>query len=1027
FDALTMLTPSQAAELTLSSGALYNTDQIDAVFDRLETEEPFQNIDEYLTQLSKHPELPEISPAVKDIMMNRTFHIIDEHFPQFESQDWTAWFHVKLIPILASFQAEMLAVATSEANCTNYQIIVGGVSKVSGQMTQSRKQEIAQVLLDNLKESVLRFSEPACREDIKNDADFLQVNLGSFSKDAPYSELKALNITGLEVLDALSPTQKVDLLLDPSLDALENETTVRIVFSSIVESPEEEELDEFFEAFVEATAQENRTIIENPDVRDTMLNLTLKALAPRFPTFEASDFALWFQVYLVVLLPSFHPESLLLIPMDISCDSYHAILKGLDQSLASLPFELQQGIKSSKDILTQKVPKQISPAVKDIMMNRTFHIIDEHFPQFESQDWTAWFHVKLIPILASFQAEMLAVATSEANCTNYQIIVGGVSKVSGQMTQSRKQEIAQVLLDNLKESVLRFSEPACREDIKNDADFLQVNLGSFSKDAPYSELKALNITGLEVLDALSPTQKVDLLLDPSLDALENETTVRIVFSSIVESPEEEELDEFFEAFVEATAQENRTIIENPDVRDTMLNLTLKALAPRFPTFEASDFALWFQVYLVVLLPSFHPESLLLIPMDISCDSYHAILKGLDQSLASLPFELQQGIKSSKDILTQKVPKRCTVRPVVGECEETPVDEMDLCAGVNSHPLELNLTSEEFSGILCAFSLESYACSSTQLTAENLATLLKCKLSTNLPYSTALWKLFFMKMSDVLAEALFEYAGMTSNINGPLVPEVLDAIGEIQINKFSEEELKNVSFIKKWFEMKLRPFFPSVSNEFLSCLSTKDFSCETYQAVVRALSEQISSLDKMRQRTVYSHFIYLFLSRNDTSDTGCLSNTDGSTDWLETNFGNFSVFAPLDDLLTLNENFSSFDALTLLTPSQAAELTLSSGALYNTDQIDAVFDRLETEEPFQNIDEYLTQLSKHPELPEISPAVKDIMMNRTFHIIDEHFPQFESQDWKAWFHVKLIPILASVQAEMLAVATSEANCTNYQIM
>ncbi|KAG9349852.1 hypothetical protein JZ751_026205, partial [Albula glossodonta] len=530
--------------------------------------------------------------------------------------------------------------------------------------------------------------------------------------------------------------------------------------------------------------------------------------------------------------------------------------------------ETEEPFQNIDEYLTQlsKHPElpEISPAVKDIMMNRTFHIIDEHFPQFESQDWTAWFHVKLIPILASFQAEMLAVATSEANCTNYQIIVGGVSKVSGQMTQSRKQEIAQVLLDNLKESVLRFSEPACREDIKNDADFLQVNLGSFSKDAPYSELKALNITGLEVLDALSPTQKVDLLLDPSLDALENETTVRIVFSSIVESPEEEELDEFFEAFVEATAQENRTIIENPDVRDTMLNLTLKALAPRFPTFEASDFALWFQVYLVVLLPSFHPESLLLIPMDISCDSYHAILKGLDQSLASLPFELQQGIKSSKDILTQKVPKRCTVRPVVGECEETPVDEMDLCAGVNSHPLELNLTSEEFSGILCAFSLESYACSSTQLTAENLATLLKCKLSTNLPYSTALWKLFFMKMSDVLAEALFEYAGMTSNINGPLVPEVLDAIGEIQINKFSEEELKNVSFIKKWFEMKLRPFFPSVSNEFLSCLSTKDFSCETYQAVVRALSEQISSLDKMRQRTVYSHFIYLFLSRNDTS-------------------------------------------------------------------------------------------------------------------------------------------------------------------
>lgn len=150
---------------------------------------------------------------------------------------------------------------------------------------------------------------------------------------------------------------------------------MKIVFSSLLESPEEGQLDKFFDALVQATVQvnnltssfglspivtygwfsddsiqyiygyslshlphhvmcfimncsifkENVTIISNPAVRDTILNLTLTALAPKFSGFEPSDFALWFQVNLVVLLASFTPESLVVIPRNISCDSYRAM------------------------------------------------------------------------------------------------------------------------------------------------------------------------------------------------------------------------------------------------------------------------------------------------------------------------------------------------------------------------------------------------------------------------------------------------------------------------------------------------------------------------------------------------------------------------------------------------------------------------------------------------------------------------------------------------------------------------------
>ena len=47
-----MLTPTQVAQLTLSSGASNDTDQIDLVFERLEEGNGLENVDEFLTELT---------------------------------------------------------------------------------------------------------------------------------------------------------------------------------------------------------------------------------------------------------------------------------------------------------------------------------------------------------------------------------------------------------------------------------------------------------------------------------------------------------------------------------------------------------------------------------------------------------------------------------------------------------------------------------------------------------------------------------------------------------------------------------------------------------------------------------------------------------------------------------------------------------------------------------------------------------------------------------------------------------------
>lgn len=71
--------------------------------------------------------------------------------------------------------------------------------------------------------------------------------------------------------------------------------------------------------------QRNITFISNAAVRETILNVTLSNLHPYFEFFAPEDFQLWFQVYLFTALASFRPDSLVVIPLNISCASYEAM------------------------------------------------------------------------------------------------------------------------------------------------------------------------------------------------------------------------------------------------------------------------------------------------------------------------------------------------------------------------------------------------------------------------------------------------------------------------------------------------------------------------------------------------------------------------------------------------------------------------------------------------------------------------------------------------------------------------------
>lgn len=129
--------------------------------------------------------------------------------------------------------------------------------------------------------------------------------------------------------------------------------------------------------------------------------------------------------------------------------------------------------------------------------------------------------------------------------------------------------------------------------------------------------------------------------------------------------------------------------------------------------------------------------------------------------------------------------------------------------------------------------------------------------------------------------------------------ILSLQGEL---KSYSDPLQNEALVQMWMEVKIKPLLKSITKHFLSCLSTKNFSCATYQTVyvyvsacsyvvftfmfqlftilsscrVSELSHYYSEMNPVRQKWIYTFFMYPFLSGERVAGKVlmCLTYRDG---------------------------------------------------------------------------------------------------------------------------------------------------------
>ncbi|XP_014907122.1 uncharacterized protein mslnb isoform X2 [Poecilia latipinna] len=815
------------------------------------------------------------------------------------------WYQIKLLPLLPDVNPDLLScLSTKNFSCPVYQTLVAALGESMRQMDADMmySHNIYRYFIYSFLNHTT--TGPQCISSANQSAEWVKLNFGFFSSFASVIDFYQLNpdFSALEALPVLTPKQLAEMLLLPLPGPTEKDTIIHAVFDFLLESPEDRKFTEVLHFVVQLAEEVNppcnvyKLIFERmygaitmmpPDLEpviwariDDLMGIAPAECVPAEVTCQDT------QINSTLICRSINSsvlQSYLNNHTHVSCSftlEEYACAQLEDFTAEQLASLMRCNLPSNSShsrvlwkLLLTKLSSVLNPAL-DMLANTSvgmipsaeaiLDVIEEiRLSALTDGELTnssvihLWFAERLSGFLPFASGRFLLCLTSKnLSCPSYQQIL---QVFVGHFEKMPFQQQLVVL----KDFILRFllnahSDQGCLSSFNNSAQWLTDNFGPFSEFVLISELIHLNrlFKPLEALQLLTPHQTAQLLGLPLLN--NTDAVIDMLFDYMTKAPVERRFTEFLSSLV-------------------MFSETV----------------------------------------NLSCSSYKTLFTRLDDAMATATSDIASAITYTKVALFKQLPLDCIIYS--GQCNVTMANETEICMGVNSTELQIHLDRSTMVGRHCSFSVEEFACASLSgLTAVDLAAMLGCDRVSDSRGSKPAWKLLLSKASLVLDQALDLLSNTTLRPDHPSASMILDSIRELRLDFVNMADLNDPAFVQMWFG-RPRPSLPAVSEDFLSCLSSKSLDCSTYQYIVKTLSEVQSHMLREKQMSVFTHFITVYLTTNNTADPGCLSSFNNSAQWLTDNFGPFSEFVLISELIHLNRLFKPLEALQLLTQDQIAEL------------------------------------------------------------------------------------------------------------
>ncbi|XP_048051534.1 uncharacterized protein mslnb isoform X1 [Megalobrama amblycephala] len=901
-----------------------------------------------------------MSQPIRGDVMSQVLDVIGElRLERISPDQWSNVMFISMLlgqylkPFLPYASPSLLQCASSKnLSCQTYQNILAEFPLINE--TQGRSL-VGFFILPFLSRNS---TDVGCVSRANNNTDWLLKNFGLFTEFVTLEDLLSINryFNPLETLVYLSPAQMVELMVEDLPGLPQKEVIINKVFDHLLVSPVDRGLPKVLELLYVFSTTSPLSCQTNQIIFTRLDHILRSAVGDLEPV-------IWASVYNLSLTA---PTGCSLLPVVDECPltpyNETQVCSGVDSSALQLFLNKGDASKSLCDfsiaeyactpVLNVSVEQLLSvldchlsadvissPGSWKLLLTRVSNLLDGALITLSKRSawWssssgsvvldvlrelrldrltddgsvTLWLGERLRPFLPFASKTFLQCLRSKNfSCQNFQTVVEAFNAGFLHMNDLQRQiTVTDFIVPFLS------SQPAGAACVSDDSSqWLIRNFGQFSALVPLNLLISLNtqFSPLSSLLSLSPEQLVALMFDDIPGLPEKSVVINAVFDHLIAYPQELRIESTLKYLVESSKTRN-----------------------------------------------------------ISCASYQIIFHHLDHLMVSVSVNLETAILRSKSALLQQVPSGCESSS--RQCGVTTVNETAVCRSVNSSGLSAYLASSHDGSRLCQFSITQYACAElTVLSAQDLVTVLLCSLSLNEDMSIETWKLFTQKVNPVLGPALDLLANTRLNKSLPSV-SFLNMIGEVTLSSFSSTNLRDALFVQRWFGSRLRPFLPYASEAFLSCLSTRDFSCDTFRIAVQSFGQSFDIMSNDTQANVYVDFIKVFLSQNITA--GCVGVSQNSSDWLISSFGRFSVFTTVTELQMLNPSFSVLDTLSLLSLKQLVEVSSTPGVLSSA----AAVDYLLLNVPDAQFTTFFTSLSESLQMQGVvlPPPVQGAFLTQVF--------------------------------------------------
>ncbi|XP_029982549.1 uncharacterized protein mslnb [Sphaeramia orbicularis] len=909
------------------------------------------------------------------------------------------WFKHRLGQFLPAVSKDFLSCLTTRGlNCSTYQQILQVFSHLAANMTEEQQHVV-------LEDFILVFlsqnqTGPGCVSGF-NSSEWLKKNLGPFSKFLSLIHLLHLNpaFNPLEALQLLTPKQIAEMLMLNLPTLPEKNTLINILFDYLTESPGQMKFQKFLSFLPMVVAQGNfscssiKTLFTRMDLAMATAPLNTASTISYIKLTLSKNIPLGCIIYSGQCNVTLTNETDICVGVNSTMLQLHLDNGQMDGRFCDFPVE-EFACASLSALTAQDLAEMLkcsrssnssgSRAEWKLLLTKASHVLDDALDLLATMmlDPTQpavslvldaireirldsfsvsnlnhpaiiklWFKHRLGQFLPAVSKDFLSCLTTRGlNCSTYQQILQVFSHLAANMTEEQQHVV-------LEDFILVFlsqnqTGPGCVSGF-NSSEWLKKNLGPFSKFLSLIHLLHLNpaFNPLEALQLLTPKQIAEMLMLNLPTLPEKNTLINILFDYLTESPGQMKFQKFLSFLPMVVAQGN-----------------------------------------------------------FSCSSIKTLFTRMDLAMATAPLNTASTISYIKLTLSKNIPLGCIIYS--GQCNVTLTNETDICVGVNSTMLQLHLDNGQMDGRFCDFPVEEFACASlSALTAQDLAEMLKCSRSSNSSGSRAEWKLLLTKASHVLDDALDLLATMMLDPTQPAVSLVLDAIREIRLDSFSVSNLNHPAIIKLWFKRRLGQFLPAVSKDFLSCLTTRGLNCSTYQQILQILSGFKSHMPLPTQMLVYTHFIQVFLTRNDTADPYCSLHINNSGVWLQKNLGAFSDLVTFNDLLKLYPDFSAMEALQQMTVRQLAEVASTPNQLASPAQVVMVMNHVPNNLFAAFFDDFSPAIMGHENM--IPHMVRSAILGVVFQRGNLSHHSVGDSAVLVWLHNRLRPLLVGLDSNQVA--------------